>query len=151
MSNWLIKSEPSVYSIADLKRDGSSAWEGVRNYQARNYLKAMKKGDQLLFYHSVDKPIGIAGLAKVHKEAFPDPLQFDPKSEYFDQAATPENPRWYCPEIVFLQQFKQVLTLDSLKADRNLEGLVLLKKGSRLSVQPVSDKHFQYILSLTKA
>ena len=148
MSKWLVKSELSVYSIADLRKDNSTAWDGVRNYQARNNLKAMKIGDEVLFYHSVDDPIGIAGLAKVSKTAYPEPLQFNKKSEYFEPAATKDNPRWFCPEIEFVSQFKQVLSLESLKKEKKLAGMVLLQKGSRLSVQPVNDKHFEHILSL---
>lgn len=148
MSNWLVKSESSVYSIADLKRDDSTAWDGVRNYQARNNLRAMKKGDRVLFYHSVDAPIGIVGLAKVSKEAYPEPLQYNKNSEYFEKNATKDDPRWYCPEIQYCTEFKRILTLELLKADKKLNGLVLLQKGSRLSVQPVNDKHFEYILSL---
>jgi predicted RNA-binding protein with PUA-like domain len=148
MANWLVKSEPSCYSISDLKKDSSTAWEGVRNYQARNNLRAMKKGEKVLFYHSVDDPIGIAGIAKVIKEAYPDPLQFNKKSEYFDVAASKEKSRWFCPDLSFVKIFENVLPLSKLKTEANLNGLVLLQKGSRLSVQPVSDEHFNYILRL---
>ena len=147
MTIWLVKSESSVYSIEDLERDGITAWDGVRNYQARNYLNAMEVADKVLFYHSVDKPIGIAGIAKVIKKAYPDRLQFDKKSDYFDPTALKQNPRWFCPDLGFHQKFETIIELDKLKADSKLKGLVLLQKGSRLSVQPVSDKHYKYILA----
>lgn len=150
MANWLVKSESSVYSISDLKRDKVTAWEGVRNYQARNFLMEMKKGDRVLYYHSVDAPIGIAGIAKVAKEAYPDPLQFNKKSEYFDPTASQDKPRWFCPDFIYMEQFEKILILEQLKIDKKLKGLVLLQKGSRLSVFPVSEEHFLHIISLSK-
>ncbi|QQR90584.1 MAG: EVE domain-containing protein [Myxococcales bacterium] len=147
MNYWLMKSEPDVFSIDDLKRDGRCVWEGVRNYQARNYMRdEMKKGDLVLFYHSNAKPPGIAGLAIVDKEAYPDPFQFDPKSKYFDDKASKENPRWVCVNLRFIERFEQELALDALKADPKLDGMLVIKKGSRLSVQPVEPKHFKHVL-----
>ena len=145
MAFWLVKSESNKYGIDDLKRDGFTFWGGVRNYQARNYLRSMKKGDLVLYYHSVVDPVGVVGLAKVKKDAFPDPTQFDKKSEYFEPAATKENPRWFCPELEFVEKFSNIIPLKELRGMKNLEGMVLLQKMSRLSVQPVSDKHFKII------
>lgn len=148
MAYWLVKSEKSVFSIDDLKRDGVTLWTGVRNYQARNFLKSMTKGDEILFYHSVEEPVGIAGLAKLNKEAVPDPTQFDSKSDYFDPKATKDAPRWFCPEVKFVKKFKDILPLASLREEPKLKSMVLLKKGSRLSVQPVTMAEFKTILNL---
>lgn len=148
MSSWLVKSESSVYSIDRLKRDGITAWDGVRNYQARNNLKAMKRGDQVLFYHSSNEPLGIVGLATVVREAYPDELQFDRKSDYYDPKATQDKPTWFSPDLKFAGKFSAPLELARLRADRRLAGMALLQKGSRLSVQPVSDKHLNYILEM---
>lgn len=148
---WLMKSEPEVYSIADLETDGSSGWEGVRNYQARNLMRdEMKVGDLVLFYHSNADPSGIAGLAKVASAPLADPTQFDKKSEYFDATSTKADPRWMMVKIAFVEAFKQVLTLETLKADPKLAGMALLQKGQRLSVQPVSAAHFDHVLALAR-
>jgi predicted RNA-binding protein with PUA-like domain len=149
MSYWLVKSEPQTFSIVDLKKLGKTNWDGVRNYQARNNLRAMKKGEQVLFYHSVTDPIGIVGVAKVLKEAFPDPLQFEENSDYYDPASKLEDPRWSCVELGFGQQFKEVISLAELKTHKLLANMPLLQKGSRLSVQPVTEKEFQYIIKLS--
>ncbi len=148
MSYWLVKSEPSTFSIEKLKKDRKTNWDGVRNYQARNNMKAMKRGEKVLFYHSAADIIGIVGLAKVSKEAFPDPSQFDPKSDYFDSASTKDNPRWWCTELSFESQFKEILTLADLMKHKKLSKMPLLQKGSRLSVQPVSEDEFDYIMNL---
>jgi predicted RNA-binding protein with PUA-like domain len=145
---WLVKSEPSVFSIDDLKKIKVTAWDGVRNYQARNFLKAMKRGDLLLIYHSNEQPVGVAGMAEIVKEAYPDPSQFDKKSEYYDAAATKENPRWVCPDVKFVEKFKRIVTLQELRSDPKLSGLMLLKKGSRLSVIPVAPDEFRRIVKL---
>jgi predicted RNA-binding protein with PUA-like domain len=146
MNCWLLKSEPQGYSIDDLQRDKKTFWTGVRNFQARNFMQAMKKGDLCLFYHS-GKETAVVGVAKVIKNAEPDPTQFDKKSHYFEPRATKEKPVWYCPEIQFVQKFKEPVLLGAIKADPNLKGIVLAQQGSRLSVQPVSEKHFKYILN----
>lgn len=138
MASWLIKSEPEVYSIDDLKRDGKTGWEGVRNYQARNFMKDMKVGDTVLFYHSSCDEPGIYGIATVSKTAFPDPLQFDPKSEYYDEAATKAEPRWMAVELKFNKKLTNPLLLDRIRSIKALKNMKLLQKGSRLSVQPVS-------------
>jgi len=145
---WLAKSEPDVYSIDQLQKDGSTGWEGVRNYQARNSLRAMKKGDLLLFYHSNAEPSGLAGVARIKKEAFPDLSALDPKSEYHDPKATAEDPRWSSVEVEFVETFARVIPLTELKADPALAGLEVARKGSRLSVTPVSEAHFHYLVKL---
>ena len=145
---WLAKSEPDVYSIDQLQKDGSTGWEGVRNYQARNSLRAMKKGDLLLFYHSNAEPSGLAGVARIKKEAFPDLSALDPKSEYHDPKATAEDPRWSSVEVEFVEKFARVIPLTELKADPALAGLEVARKGSRLSVTPVSEAHFHYLVKL---
>ena len=150
MNYWLVKSEPYVFSIHDLKRDKTTLWDGVRNYQARNFLKEMKKGDLVLYYHSNEDPIGVAGLATAHKEAYPDTSQFDKKSKYFDSKASEENPRWFCPDLKFKKAFKSILPLATLRETKGLEDMLLLRKGSRLSVQPVDKKHFERVVKLAE-
>lgn len=151
MAWWLVKSEPHVYSIEDLRREGTTLWSGVRNYQARNFLRAMKLGERVFFYHSVANPAGIAGIAQVCSLAEPDPTQFDPMSEYFDPRATTETPRWFCPRVQFVEAFDQVLPRKELIDRVELEGLELLKPRSRLSVQPVSEEHFAILYRLALA
>lgn len=149
---WLMKSEPNVYSIDDLRRDGRTFWEGVRNYQARNLMRdEMKVGDLVLFYHSSAEPPGVAGIAKVASEARPDPTQFDRTSEYYDESAKKDDPRWFAVEIAYVNKLDAVLPLDVLKKEKALEGMPLLQKGQRLSVQPVDEKHFQHVLKLAGA
>lgn len=150
MAYWLVKSEADDYSIEQLERDRTTEWTGVRNYQARNYLREMKRGEQILFYHSNSEPTGIVGLARVDREAQPDALQFDRKSDYFDPKATTDAPRWFCPRIAFVQRFPAVLELSSLREVAALKDMVLLRRGSRLSVQPVGIKEFEAILKLAK-
>lgn len=150
MNYWLMKSEPDAFSIDDLQKVKKEPWSGVRNYQARNYMwKQMKRGDCILFYHSNTKTPGIAGLAKVASEAYPDPTQFDPESDYWDPKATPENPRWFLVDVSFERKFKEVISLETLKAhiDR-LGDFVLLNRGTRLSVLPVTKAQWQTILKL---
>lgn len=148
MAYWLVKSEPSVYSIHDLKRDRVTHWHGVRNFQARNYLRAMAPGDSVLFYHSNEEPVGVAGLAEVKRVAYPDPSQFDAKSEFYDPRATVASPRWFCPDIVYVDAFAAVVPLAVLRAERRLADMVLLKRGTRLSVQPVTGEQFKAIVRL---
>lgn len=148
MAFWLVKSEPSVCSIESLKRDGATLWDGVRNYQARNLLREMRKMDTVLFYHSSEEPVGVAGLCEVSKEAVPDPTQFDSGSKYFDPKSTDESPRWWCPELRFLRIFQRFVPLSELRKEKSLSGMTLLQKGSRLSVHRVSEKDFTKIVSL---
>ena len=142
MRYWLVKTEPDVYSIEDLKRDKRTLWTEVRNYQARNYLRDMKKGDLLLVYHSNANPSGVVGIAMVSKEFVADPTQFDEKSEVFDPKATPSAPRWFCPEVQYVETFRTLIPLAALRDRKELKGMELLRKGSRLSVQPVKPEEF---------
>jgi predicted RNA-binding protein with PUA-like domain len=136
---WLMKSEPDVYSIADLERDGATRWEGVRNYQARNFMRdEMSVGDGILFYHSSSDPPGIAGLAKVASAPYPDPTQFDAGSPYHDDKSSRESPRWWLVDVAFERAFSVPLSLPFLREQSELAGMALLRKGQRLSVQPVS-------------
>jgi predicted RNA-binding protein with PUA-like domain len=150
MRYWLMKSEPDAFSIDDLQNVKKEPWSGVRNYQARNFMwKDMKTGDGVLFYHSNAKIPGIAGLAKVASAAYPDPTQFDPESDYWDPKATPEKPRWFLVDVSFERKFKNVLSLETLKANADILGdFVLLNRGTRLSVLPVSKAQWQTILKL---
>lgn len=145
MNYWLIKSEAAMYSIDDLKRDTRSAWTGVRNYQARNFMRdSMHVGDLCLFYHSNAEP-GIYGIAKVASNPHADETALDKKDEHYDPKSTKENPIWMCVDIQFVKKLKLPVTLLELKADPNLKGMLVREKGSRLSIQPVSEKHFTYI------
>lgn len=147
--HWLIKSEPDVYSIEDLAREKRTPWNGVRNYQARNHLRAMKKGDLVLFYHSQATPPAVAGLAKVVKEAYPDPTQFDARSEYFDPKSPKDDPRWWLVDVGFVERFAHPVSLTEIKADARLAGMVLVN-NSRLSVQPVADQEFDRVRAMGK-
>ena len=142
-----MKSEPEVYSIDDLRRDRRTAWNGVRNYQARNHMRAMKQGDLVLFYHSSSDPAGVAGVAKVVKEAYPDPTQFDRKSEYHDAKSSPDDPRWWLVEIAFVERFTDTVTLASIKAEQRLQDMVLVN-NSRLSVQPVAADEYALVCAM---
>lgn len=150
---WLLKSEPETYSIHDLARDGRAEWDGVRNYQARNTMRdEMAVGDLVLFYHSNAKPPGVAGVARVASEAYDDPTQFDRKSKYFDPKSTKENPRWQLVDVEHVETFAEVLGLDVLKAHADeLDGLMVIKRGIRFSVQPVDKAHFKKVLKLAGA
>jgi len=149
---WLMKSEPSVYSIQDFQRDGHTGWEGIRNYQARNLMRdQMCVGDPVLFYHSSTEPPGVAGLARVSATGLVDPTQFDTTSPYYDAKATPAEPRWLMVELAYLETWPEFLPLSLLKAQPQLAGLMLLQRGSRLSIQPVSKTHFQAICKLGKS
>ena len=149
MAKWLAKTEPSECSIDDFARhpDKPIVWEGVRNYQARNFLRDMKAGDEIFIYHSSCIHIGIAGVVKVVCEAYPDPAQFDQKSAYYDPKSPPGNPRWSAVDMVFVSKFANIITLDQIKAMPALASLSLVQKGSRLSVMPVSDGEWEAILT----
>ncbi|MBX4195852.1 EVE domain-containing protein [Candidatus Parcubacteria bacterium] len=150
MKYWLIKSEPDCYSIDDFKKEKRASWSGVRNYQARNFIKEMRKGDLALFYHSSTEPKAVVGIAKVVKEAYPDTTAFDKKSEYYEPKATKENPIWYQVDFAFAEKFKTPVTLSQIKIHPKLGGIHLAQQGSRLSVQPVSPAHFETIQKLGK-
>ena len=144
-----MKSEPEVYSIDDLERDGTTDWTQVRNFKARNFMREMKVGDRVLFYHSNAEPSGVAGTATVCRPAHPDPTQYDAKSEYFEPKATPEKPYWHCVDVEFAAKFKRFVPLDELKAAKALDGMLLTSgKASRLSVQPVEKRHFDAIVRM---
>ena len=149
ISHWLMKSEPDAFSIDDLERKGQEAWDGVRNYQARNFMRdGMRVGDKVFFYHSNCAEPGIVGIAEVATDAYPDPSQFDPKGDYFDSGSTRDNPRWMLVEVKFVKKFKRTITLDELKQQEALAEMALVRKGNRLSVMPVSDGDWKYILKL---
>ena len=149
---WLLKSEPTSYSIDDLKRDKSTLWEGVRNYQARNFMsKEMKTGDEVLFYHSNADPPAVAGIAQVSGPAEPDPTQFDESDSHYDPKATPADPIWLCVRVKFKQKFVREVALPELREQKELQNMVLLKKGSRLSVQPVTEKEFKIVSKIGSA
>ncbi len=149
MSYWLMKSEPDVYSIDDLKRDRRTGWDGVRNYQVRNLFRdEMRKGDLAFFYHSSCAEPGIAGVMAVDSAAVPDPSQFDPKSAYYDAASRPEDPRWLMVYVRFRRKLPRVITLEELRAARGLASLPVLRRGNRLSVTPVSVPQWERILGL---
>lgn len=151
MKYWLVKSEPDEFSIDDLAKKKRAGWEGVRNYQARNFMRdLMKLGDLVLFYHSNAEPSGIAGIAKVSKESHPDPSQFERHSAYYDPKSKKDEPTWMMVEIEFVEKFNRVLPLDRLKAEKTLENMPLVKKGTRLSVMPVSEKEWACIVALAK-
>lgn len=149
MQYWLFKSEPDAFSIDDLaaKPKQTEHWDGIRNYQARNYLRdEVKQGDQVLFYHSSCKEVGIAGLAEVVKEAYPDHSQFNPESKYFDAKASPDNPRWVMVDVQFKQKFNKVLPLAKIKNMPAISEIGLVKKGHRLSIMPVNENEFSILL-----
>lgn len=151
--HWLIKSEPDVYSIDDLAKDGKTSWDGVRNYQARNSMRDdMAVGDLVLFYHSNAKPPGVAGVARVCRESHADPTQFDPKSKYYDAAATKDAPRWQLVDVEFVEKIDPIVSLDTLKENAGpLDGMMAIKRGVRFSVQPVAKEHFAHVLKLGRA
>ena len=149
MNHWLMKSEPDTFSIDDLKRKKREAWDGVRNYQARNFMRdGMRVGDGVFFYHSNCAEPGIAGIAEVATDAYADPTQFDPKSKYFDPGSSRDSPRWMLVDVKFVKKLKRVITLDELKYHPALVEMALLRKGNRLSVMPVGAAEWRYILDL---
>lgn len=152
MRYWLMKSEPNVFSISDLYKQHTTLWDGVRNYQARNFMqKEMCVGDEVLFYHSNAEPPGVAGIAKVAEEAVPDPSQFDKKSKYYDPKATHEKPIWYCVRIEFVRKFDRLVSLQELRNASDLTGMMVLAKGQRLSIQPVTAQEFKGVCGLASS
>jgi predicted RNA-binding protein with PUA-like domain len=149
---WLMKVEPSAYSIDDLARDGSTSWEGVRNYQARNFMRdEMQVGDGVLFYASNADPSGVTGLAEIARAAYPDAYAWKKGHTYFDAASTPEKPLWYSVDIRFVERFPRLVSLDTLKSTPGLEDMVVTKKGSRLSIQPVTKREFDIVTKLGRS
>ena len=149
MANWLMKSEPDAYSIDDLERDGRDMWDGIRNYQARNMMRdEMRVGDKVFFYHSNCKEPGIVGVMKVASKPYPDPTQFDPESKYYDPKSNEEDPRWMLVDVEFVRKLSRTITLAELKAHPGLDGMILLRRGNRLSIMPVDKAHWDLILCL---
>ncbi len=148
---WLFKSEPDVFSIDDLRKapKQTTYWEGVRNYQARNLLRdEIQKGDEVLYYHSNAKPMGVAGIAKVTRAGYPDPEQFDKKSKYYDAKSSKDDPRWYVVDVTFVRKFDEVVELSALKGEKKLAKMMVVQRGARLSVQPVRKAEFDHVVKM---
>lgn len=143
---WLMKSEPKIYSIKDLQKDGETVWDGVRNYQARNFMRSMKKGDLCFFYHSNVTPPGIVGLMRVKETGVIDPSQFDPRSPYYDPYSKKDAPRWQTVIVEFMNFFSDIISLATLKQMFNEDELLVIRRGNRLSVMPVSEEIAQKLL-----
>lgn len=155
MNYWLMKSEPDVFSLDDLKacKNRTEPWDGIRNYQARNFMRDdMKVGDHVLFYHSNTKPPGVAGVCKIVREAYPDVTAQDPKSNYYDPKANPDNPRWVMVDVQWVAEFSNYVSLDELKRESEpggpLDGILVTRRGSRLSITPVKKKHFMNVCKM---
>jgi predicted RNA-binding protein with PUA-like domain len=148
MNYWLMKSEPTAYSIADLARDKQTLWDGVRNYQARNFLRSMTVGDRAFFYHSNTKPPGIVGLMQICQTGLDDPAQFDPTSQYYDAKSTPDAPRWQTVQVEFVQEFPTAIALEMLRQSFTPDELWVVRPGNRLSVIPVAEEVAQRILAM---
>lgn len=149
MAHWLLKSEPESFSIDDLRAKRVEHWDGVRNYVARNNLRAMALGDLAFFYHSNANPPGVAGVCKVVREAYPDHSQFDPNSKYFDPKATPDKPRWFMPDVRFVKKFPRLVPLPEIRATPGLQDMALVR-AARLSVQPVTETEWEIITALAE-
>ena len=149
MQYWLMKSEPDVYGLDHLRKERIDHWDGIRNYQARNYMRdEMQKGDLAFFYHSSCDEPGIAGIMKVNKNAYPDFTAFDPKEKYYDPKSDPANPRWLMVDVRYVRKLKRLISLKELKLHKNLDNMRLLQRGNRLSILPVTKKEWDYILKL---
>ena len=149
MAYWLMKSEPDAYSIDDLERDGRDMWDGIRNYQARNMMRdEMQVGDEVFFYHSSCAEPGIVGIARIASQPYPDPTQFDKRSKYHDPKSSKDDPRWCLVDVEFVRKTRRNITLADIKATSGLDGLMLTRKGNRLSIMPVSAGHWKKILTL---
>ncbi len=149
MAYWLMKSEPDVYGIDDLERDGREKWDGIRNYQARNMMRdEMKVGDEVFFYHSSCAEPGVVGIARVASEPYPDPTQFDKRSKYYDPKSNKDDPRWCLVDLEFVRKTRRNISLADIKAAKDLDDMILTRRGNRLSIMPVSAKHWNKILSL---
>lgn len=151
MAYWLMKSEPDVYSIDDLIREGTGMWEGCRNYTVRNFLRdAMAPGDLAFFYHSNASPSGIVGEMEIVGPAYADPTQFDPESDYYDPKSDPENPRWLARDVRFLKKYPRVIGLAELRQTAGLEDMLVLRRGQRLSVMPVTPEEWRIVQQLAQ-
>src|SRR6185369_16754484 len=152
MKYWLMKVEPGAYSIDDLKRDRTTKWEGVRNYQARNFMRdEMKAGDGVLFYASNADPSGVTGLAEILRDGYPDPFAFKKGHKYFDESSKKDAPTWFTVDVGYVETFPSIVSLDTLKSTRGLENMVVTKKGSRLSIQPVTRAEYDIVCRLGRA
>lgn len=146
---WLFKSEPDVYSIDDLERDGETSWEGIRNYQARNLLRdGVKLGDGVLFYHSNAKPLAVVGVARVCREAYPDRFQFDESSRYFDAGSPADDPRWLMVDVAWVETFAHPVERTAMGDEAALAEMMVLRRGARLSIQPVSAAEWRHVLEM---
>ena len=149
MTYWLMKSEPDDYSIDDLKRDRREPWDGIRNYQARNFMRDdMKIGDEVFFYQSNCKEPGIVGIMTVASEAYPDPTQFDKNDKHYDPKSDPDNPRWLLVDVKYRRKLKRNITLAEIKEAKGLDGLILTRRGNRLSIFPSEKKHWKKLLRM---
>lgn len=149
---WLMKCEPDSYRIADLERDGTTGWEGVRNYQARNFLRDdFREGDDVLFYASSTDPSGVTGLARVVRAGYPDPFAWRKGHHYYDERSTKENPVWFTVDIAFVERFPETIALETLKKTPGLEKMAVTQRGSRLSIQPVTKKEFEIVARLGRS
>jgi predicted RNA-binding protein with PUA-like domain len=149
MRHWLMKSEPEVFSIDDLREKRATLWDGVRNYQARNYMmNEMQVGDEVLFYHSNAEPPGVAGRARIVGKAEPDPSQFDKKSPYFEPKARADKPIWFGARVGFVEKFPRLVSLDEIRGEKALKDMLVLKRFQRLSIQPVAPKDFAWICKM---
>jgi predicted RNA-binding protein with PUA-like domain len=148
MAYWLMKSEPDVYGIQHLQQEGTTLWDGIRNYQARNFMRAMAIGDRAFFYHSNAKPPGIVGLMEVVELGITDPSQFDAANKYFDPKSKPEQPRWDCVRLQYVGTFRELLSLDALREQFSVEELPVVRQGNRLSILPVPEASAQRLLEL---
>ena len=149
MAYWLMKSEPEDYSIDDLARDKREPWDGIRNYQARNFMRdEMKVGDQVFFYHSNCPEPGVVGIMEVASEAYPDPTQFDRNDKHYDAKSDPDSPRWLLVDVKFVRKLKRTIALREIKSVKALDDMILVRKGNRLSVMPVATKHWNRILRM---
>ena len=148
MAHWLMKSEPDVYGIHHLQQEGTTLWDGIRNYQARNFMRSMAIGDQAFFYHSNAKPPGIVGMMEVIETGITDPSQFDPNNKYFDPKSSPEAPRWDCVRLRYVGTFAQLLSLDQLREQFSVEELPVVRQGNRLSILPVPEDSATRLLEL---
>ncbi len=149
MKYWLIKSEPDAFSIDDMEAVGTESWDGVRNYQARNFMRdEMEIGDRVLFYHSSCKVPGVVGIVQVASRPYPDHTAWDERGKYYDPKSTEENPRWVMVDFEFVEKFDEVVSLEAIKAEEALAEMYIRRKGNRLSITPVEAAHFEYILAM---
>lgn len=147
---WLLKNEEADYSIDDFRKDKKTLWDGVRNYQARNFIREMKSDDSFIYYHSNGNPSGAAGVGKIISEPYPDPTQFQKKNKYYESRATREKPVWTTVDVQFVEKFKNLVPLEGIKNNKTLKGIVVAKKGNRLSVSPITKQHFDEIARMSK-